>query len=324
MSTTRNQLIELLENNQQEYISGQQLCERLNISRTAVWKHMKELEKDGYRIVAVPKRGYRIIEFPDKLSKNTLQWGLQTSWLGRNIVHYPEISSTQKIGHQLALEGAAEGTVIIADQQTEGKGRMGRKWHSAKNEGIWMSIILRPQIIPQLAPQITLMTAVILAKAIETVTEVSPAIKWPNDIFINNRKTAGILTEMQAEQDEIQYIVLGIGINVNQSRDNLPEDIQKIATSIKQESGKQWRLVPLIQEIFIQFEQKYETFLQKGFTDIKEEWEMYGYKIGEQVRISSNKLTYPAKLIGLETDGALKVQKQDGSTESIYSAEILW
>ncbi len=324
MNTTRNQLIELLKRNNQSFISGQELSENLGISRTAVWKHMKELEKEGYQVQAIPRKGYRISGQPDKLSASSVKWGLRTTWAGKQLFHYPVVESTQAIGHQLAQKGSEEGTVIFADEQTAGKGRMGRKWHSAKTEGIWMSMILRPPILPYKAPQITLLTAVALAETIESLTKSKPAIKWPNDIFFQDRKAAGILTEMQAEQDEIQYIVLGIGMNVNQSITDLPEDIQKTATSLKHETGTDWDLAPIIQQILAAFEMHYENYLHHGFKAVKEKWEHYGYKIGDQVSVSANKQKYKAEIIGLAEDGALKVRKPDGCEENLYSAEIHW
>ncbi|WP_053219423.1 biotin--[acetyl-CoA-carboxylase] ligase [Virgibacillus senegalensis] len=324
MNTTRNQLIELLEGKNQEFFSGQKLSEQLGISRTAVWKHMKELEKEGYQLEAVPRKGYRISGRPEKLSESAIRWGLRTKWAGKNLYHYPVVHSTQIIGHQLAQEGASQGTVVIADEQTAGKGRMGRKWHSAKTDGIWMSMILRPPVVPQHAPQITLLTAVALAETIKSHTNLSPAIKWPNDIFLNHRKTAGILTEMQAEQDEIQYIVLGIGINVNQYLEQLPEEIQQTATSLRQETNKSWVIAPIVQEILATFEKYYEHYLNNGFEAIKQKWESFGYKIGEKVKVAANKQKYEAEILGLADDGALRVRRPDGLEENLYSAEIHW
>ncbi|WP_342745653.1 biotin--[acetyl-CoA-carboxylase] ligase [Sediminibacillus massiliensis] len=322
--TTRNKLIEILSKNRDGHISGQELSLQLDISRTAVWKHMKELEKDGYGIEAVPRKGYRITDFPDKLSANTVQWGLKTNKIGRRVIHKKEVLSTQIIGHQLAAEGAPEGTVVIADEQTAGKGRMNRKWHSAKGEGIWMSIVLRPGIMPHIAPQITLMTATVLANAIQEVTGLNPQIKWPNDIMINGRKTAGILTEMQAEQDQVQYIVLGIGMNVNQLETAMPAELHKKATSLRQETGQLWNLNTLIQTILSNFESAYDHFLQYGFSDTKQKWESLAYKMGEIVTINTPGRQWKAELVGLAANGAVQVRTADNKVETLYSAEIQW
>ncbi|WP_369813137.1 biotin--[acetyl-CoA-carboxylase] ligase [Virgibacillus halodenitrificans] len=233
MESTRNKLIDLLAKDKDTYISGQMLSEHLGISRSAVWKHMKNLEKDGYQIEGKSNKGYRIISFPDKLSENTIKWGLNTSWLGSKIIHKESTPSTQVIAHQLAQEGSPHGTIILADEQTSGRGRLNREWFSSKGKGIWMSIILRPEILPYLAPQLTLLTATVLAEVVQKNTTVTPMIKWPNDILINKKKTAGILTEMQAEQDQIQYVIIGIGMNINQTKEDIPIEIQSKATSLR-------------------------------------------------------------------------------------------
>src|SRR5690625_4504204 len=194
------------------FISGQALSVALNISRSAIWKHMNELKKDGYQIEAQSNKGYRITGFPEKISENTLKWGLDTVWAGKTIIHKEKVSSTQHIAHDAARKNAAHGTTVIADEQKEGKGRMNRSWQSARDKGIWLSLILRPEIQPQLAPQLTLLTATVLADVLSMHTDTKPMIKWPNDILLNEKKCAGILTELQAEQDQIQYIVIGIGL----------------------------------------------------------------------------------------------------------------
>lgn len=324
MENTRKQLIDLLETRLDQYTSGQMLSDKLNISRAAVWKHMKELEKDGYRIEAIAGKGYMIVSHPQKISANTIKWGLHTDWLGQHVIHKPSVTSTQQIAHIAAMEGAKNGTIIVADEQTEGKGRMDRSWHSAKNKGIWMSMILRPEILPTQAPQITLLAASALAELMERTIGVTPQIKWPNDILINHKKTAGILTEMQSEQDQIRYIVLGIGINVNHDPDEMPEDIRSLATSLKIESNQKWNIQTIIQEFLTIFEKEYDQFLATGFEQVKKKWERYGYKIGEVVPVQVGKELFDAKLIGIEADGALRVKKADSTEKVLYSAEIQW
>lgn len=324
MESTRNKLIELLAANQDHYISGQVLSDKLNISRNAIWKHMKELEKDGYVVEGKSKKGYQITGFPDKLSENTIQWGLNTKWAGKTIIHKETTPSTQIVAHQAANDGAEHGTIIIADEQTKGKGRMEREWHSAKNKGIWLSIILRPAILPYLAPQLTLLTATVMADAIYKHTNTQPLIKWPNDILVNNKKAVGILTEMQAEQDQIQYIVIGIGMNVNQQVNELPEDLQTIATSLQIETNKHWSIKPLIQDILQTFEDSYDAFIEKGFSDVKQKWENYGFKIGEYISIKTLREKWGGTFSGIAEDGALIVKISDGKTKKLYSGEIEW
>ncbi|MGM8211597.1 biotin--[acetyl-CoA-carboxylase] ligase [Virgibacillus sp. W0430] len=324
MSSTRNKLIQLLAERKDEFTSGQVLSEKLQISRSAIWKHMRELKKDGYTIEGVSNKGYRIIDYPSKLSENTIQWGLNTNWLGKKIIHKKSTPSTQRLAHQAALELAEHGTVLIADEQTEGKGRMDRSWHSSRNKGIWMSLILRPHILPYLAPQLTLLAATVIADVIYKHTLIKPQIKWPNDILIDQKKLAGILTEMQAEQDKVQYIVLGIGMNINQTIDDLPNDIKDKATSLQIETNKKWDLQQLIQKILETFEKKYEEYIINGFPNVKTEWEDYGFRINESIQITTMQSTWFGTFVGIAEDGALLAKRKDGKIERLYSAEIAW
>jgi len=324
MESTRNRIIELLAKNDKDYISGQAISEQLNISRNAVWKHMKELEKDDYIIEGKPNKGYRIIEYPDKTSENTVKWGLETSWLAQSIIHKETTPSTQILAHQAAQDNAAHGTVVISDEQTSGRGRLNRDWHSAKNDGIWMSIVLRPEILPQQAPQLTLLTATVLADVLTEQVKLKSSIKWPNDILIGQKKTAGILTEMQAEQDQIQYVVIGIGMNINQTVDQLPDDIKKRATSLHIETGETWSVRKLIQHILVKFEQVYDDYMENGFAEVKEKWESYGFKLGEKIQIKTFKEEWESEFLGVADDGALLTRTSKGETTKIYSAEIGW
>lgn len=324
MESTRKQLITLLAKNKYRYVSGQSLSEELNISRSAVWKHMNELKKDGFIIEGVPKKGYKVTGLPEKVSDNTIQWGLNTKWLGHHIVHKQTTSSTQHVAHQKVREDGGHGTVIVADKQTKGKGRMNRKWHSSHHQGVWMSIILKPVLAPQLAPQLTLLTATVLADVISASSQLKPQIKWPNDILINEKKVAGILTEMQAEQDQIQYIVIGIGMNVHHDLEVLPSELKNKATSLKIESRSAWNLRKLIQDILVQFEKTYDIYLNQGFPKIKHKWESYGFKIGEPILIKTLNKQWEAIFDGIAEDGALMVKNNDDTIQKVYSAEIEW
>ncbi|MFA1820733.1 biotin--[acetyl-CoA-carboxylase] ligase [Virgibacillus oceani] len=324
MESTRNKLISLLAKEKKSFISGQVLSDELNISRSAIWKHMNELKKDGYQIEAQSNKGYRITGFPEKISENTLQWGLETEWAGRTIIHKEMVSSTQTIAHVAARNNAAHGTVVIADEQKEGKGRMNRHWHAAKDQGLWLSLILRPEIQPQQAPQLTLLTATVLADVLSSYTDTKPMIKWPNDILLNEKKCAGILTEMQAEQDQIQYIVIGIGLNVNQDEKELAGTIQKQATSLKVETGKSWSMKELFQDFMPAFEKAYDTYLENGFSEIKRKWESYGFKIGKKIRIKTMNKSWDALFTGISDDGALIIEEESGELNTLYSAEVDW
>lgn len=324
MESTRNKLIRVLSENKNQYISGQEISDLLNISRNSVWKHMKALEKDGYEIEGIPRKGYRIKEIPNKVSDNTIKWGLKTKWLGQSIIHKSSTPSTQRLIHNAAQDNAPHGTVAIADEQTMGRGRMNRNWHSASQKGMWMSMLLRPEILPQQAPQLTLLAATVMADVIQEHTALQPLIKWPNDILLNKKKAVGILTEMQAEQDRIQYVVIGIGLNMNHLRKDLSEDIQDQATSLHIETGKEWDINKFVQHFLTAFESAYDQYINEGFSVTKAKWESYGFRIGEKIKISNLRDEREAIFHGIAEDGALLIQEQTGEISKLYSGEIHW
>jgi len=325
MSSTRQKLIQLLQENDTKYISGQYLSDKLNISRTAIWKHMNELKKDGYVIEGKANRGYRIISYPNKVSENTVRWNLQTEWLGKHVVHYESVPSTQPVAHKLAQNGASHGTVVIANEQTEARGRMDRPWYANTDKGMWLSIVIRPTIPPYIAPQLTLLTATVLAEVLADEVGVQAQIKWPNDLLINGKKVAGILTEMQAEQDQIQYVIIGIGLNVNQTREDFVDEVAHRATSLFVETNKEWDLVPLIQRILETFEAKYTEYIADGFHQVKKTWEDYGFKLHETIEIKTGKERWKGVFLGVAEDGALLAKRIcDQVVKKVYSAEIAW
>lgn len=323
MDTTRNRLIRILQDHRNSYISGQNLSEQLGISRAAVWKHMKALEADGYEIDAVPRKGYQVRRSPDKLSKNTLNWQLDTEWVGRKIIFEEELDSTQVLAKSLADQGAVHGTVVIADQQTSGKGTKGRSWHSPSGTGIWMSLIIRPDFGPREAAQLTLAAAVAIARVFRQ-NDIDAHIKWPNDIYLGGKKLAGILTEMQAEQDYIQHIVLGIGININQTASEIAPDIRNKATSLRIETDKEWKRQDLIHLIWKAFEDVYSLYIKKGFPHIREEWMQYALRLGYRVKATTPSAVFEAVFKGIGEDGELILENDDGSIQHLYSAELEW
>jgi BirA family biotin operon repressor/biotin-[acetyl-CoA-carboxylase] ligase len=321
-SETRKRLLKLFSEAKGDFISGQKISEILGCSRTAVWKHIEDLRKEGFELEAVRRLGYRIVKTPDKITANEIQLGLKTETLGRYIHFEEEVTSTQKIAHKLAYEGAKEGTIVVAEQQIAGRGRMDRKWFSPKGTGIWMSLILRPPIPPQKAPQLTLLTAVAIAQAIQEVTGIVPDIKWPNDILVNGKKCVGILTELQADPDRIHSVIIGIGINVNQELEHFPEDIRTIATSLSIEKGEKIKRVELIQEVLLKLETLYRQYLQHGFLPIKLLWEGYAVSIGKEITARTLTGTIQGLALGITEEGVLMLKDADGVVHYIHSADI--
>ena len=311
-STLRTRLIDLFSEAGDGFISGQKISDALGCSRTAVWKHIEELRKEGYEVEAVRRKGYRLIKKPGKLSESEIRFEL----------HYRDVlPSTQKTAHELANDGAPEGTLVVADKQTAGRGRMARVWHSQEGNGIWMSLILRPDVPLQKTPQLTLLSAVAVVQAIEAFTGVQAAIKWPNDLMIHGKKAVGILTELQAEEDRVRSVILGIGINVNQQETDFPGELQDIATSLSMEAGEKIDRAGLIQEILLTFEKRYQDYLNHGFTPIKLLWESYAVGLGNELRARTLQGTFYGKSLGIDDEGVLLLETRDG-IKKIYSADI--
>ena len=236
-STAKEELLKRLFKADGQPVSGQEIADQFGLSRTAIWKYVKELEQAGYEIGTIRKKGYYLITTPDKVNAANIKKYLTTTTYGQTIHYFETCDSTQLIAHDEAQNDASDGTVIISEEQTLGKGRMSRPWDSSASKGIWMSVIVRPALAPQQAPQMTLVAAVAVTRAIEEVTGINPDIKWPNDILINGKKVTGILTELQADPDRVKAIILGIGINVNQEEADFPYELKDIATSLKYRTG---------------------------------------------------------------------------------------
>jgi BirA family biotin operon repressor/biotin-[acetyl-CoA-carboxylase] ligase len=305
-----------------EALSGQQLAEEFGVSRTAVWKHIKDLEEQGYKIESVKKRGYILKQLPDKLEPFAIQSLLKTEKIGRVMEYAESCPSTQIIAHQLAQEGTPDGTVVLTEEQTAGRGRLARKWDSAAKKGIWMSVILRPNVVPQKAPQFTLVTAVAVVRAIEEVTGLKPEIKWPNDILLNGKKCTGILTELQSDADGIQALIIGIGMNANQLLEDFDPAIQDIATSLKMESGQEVNRQDLVRSLLYYLEQYTNMYIEQGFGILKLMWEGYSSTIGRPVRARMAKETLEGIAEGITDDGVLQLRTADGKLHGIYSADI--
>ncbi|MDZ5711989.1 biotin--[acetyl-CoA-carboxylase] ligase [Jeotgalibacillus haloalkalitolerans] len=321
-SKIRESILAALSSAEDSYFSGQELADQAGCSRTAIWKHIEDLRSSGFIIESKRKKGYRLLGKADELNENNLLVGLQTDRLGRFVHFFESVESTQKIAHRLAQENADEGTLVIAEEQVSGRGRMARTWYSPKGTGIWMSLLLRPSLPPQKAPQFTLIAAVAIVEAIEKVCGLKVDIKWPNDLLINGKKITGILTELQADSEQIHSLIIGIGINVNQDIEDFSEEIQQIATSLHIESGKTFSRAGIVQEILFNLEKYYAVYISEGFEPIKEIWEKYAITIGKHITARTLNKEIKGLASGITNEGVLKLIDENGETHLIYSADI--
>ena len=293
----------------------------MGISRNAVWKQIERLRREGAEVEAVTGRGYRLKDFEDAFGEKTIRMHLDTKWLGKELLFFDSIDSTNDELKRRAEKGAPEGLVAVADIQTKGKGRRGRGWETPAGENIAMSYLLRPDFAPETAPMMTLVMAMAAAKGIREVSGLEAGIKWPNDIVINGKKLVGILTEMTSEPDYIHEVVIGTGINVNNK--SFPEEISKTATSMYLEGGRVYSRAKTVAYITGAFERYYETFCEtKDMSRLRDDYDRICVNNEAEVRILDPKGEYEAKAHGINDRGELIVTRRDGSTEEIYAGEV--
>lgn len=288
------------------YVSGQELCEKFGVSRTAVWKAIKQLKAKGYEIEAVPHKGYHLKAAADVINVPELESLRKTKWIGQEVYYYDSIDSTNTKAKELAEQGASTGTLVVADRQVAGKGRRGRNWESPSNVGIFMTILLKPEINPNHASMLTLVAALAVAEAINDVTGACAQIKWPNDIVINGKKICGILTEMSAQFDYISNIVVGIGINVH--NESFPEDISQVASSLFLECGQKFHRAFIIEKVLENFEEYFEIFEEtEDLTGIMNSYNALLVNRGANVRVLDPKKPFEGKAMGITKKGELIV-----------------
>ena len=303
------------------FVSGQQLCDTFGVSRTAVWKAIDNLKKEGYEIEAVRNKGYRLVKVSEQMSKEAIKSLLKTAWMGQQVIYFDEIGSTNNEAKAAGDKGGVDGTLFVADMQTAGKGRRGREWKSPKGENIYMSLLLRPQIAPDQASMLTLVIALSLAQAVREMLGLDVGIKWPNDIVIGGKKICGILTEMTCEITAINYVVIGIGINVNQRK--FPDDIKDTATSLTLEMGAAVDRSQLIALTLQYFETNYELFVkEKSLRSLVDAYNEICVNCGKRVRVLEPGNEYEADSRGINEEGELIVRTDDGKIRHIYAGEV--
>lgn len=316
----RNKILDYFRNAHGEYVSGQQISDDLKVSRTAIWKHIKVLKERGYVFESSTRKGYRLLHAPNLLTELEINSVLSTESFGRNIIYRETAPSTNAIAKEEARRGAPEGTIVVAEEQTGGRGRLQRAWFSPYAKGIWFSLILRPHFSPLEASKCTLLAAVALVRAFHQAGLTEAGIKWPNDLLVKRRKIVGILTEMDATMEEINYIVMGMGINTDVARVDLPEDLRDKATSFLLE-GVRIPRKELLNLILMELETLYAEVETNGFATILDEWRKYSVTLGRDINVITPGYTYSGKAVDIDSDGCLLVETDHG-VERVLAGEV--
>ena len=320
---TKDRILKKLIQNKGKFISGEQISDKIGVSRTAVWKHILKLKEEGYEIQSVNKLGYQLINYGDIYDKSAIVSKLNTKILGQNLFFFDIIDSTNDELKRMAASGACEGTVVVAKSQTGGRGRRGRRWQSNADDGIYMSILLRPELLPKDVQCITLAASSAVCKVLKKYVENNLGIKWPNDILIDNKKVCGILTEMSAEPDKVQAIILGIGLNVWNRTEDFNDELKDTATSLHINTEKEIIRSTLVAQILKEFEDLYLHFIEKGSTaKFMNIWRAFSLTIGRDIIVYQGDKVWQAKALDVIDNGQLLVETPDGQRKTILSGEI--
>ena len=301
------------------FCSGEQLSADIGMSRAAFWKNIQELRKVGYEIEAVTNVGYRLKTIPDKLFPHEIQHGLKAEFVGQDVRYSETIDSTMDEAYRLGSEGAESGLIVVSESQTKGRGRMGRSWMSPSGKGVYFSLLLRPKMPLSEVAKMTLLTAVAVNEAIREVCDVDVQIKWPNDLLIGRKKVAGFLTELNAEMDQVRFIVIGVGLNVNTSLSALPD----VATSLKVETGKKVSRARVMQSILERIESRYVQAEREGFDGVFEKWKELSMTLGQTVNLKDGENVYSGRAVDLDSSGGLVIETKDGKRQTRWSGDVL-
>jgi BirA family biotin operon repressor/biotin-[acetyl-CoA-carboxylase] ligase len=302
-------------------ISGERIAKEIGVSRSMVWRWVQRLREVGVRVKGKPNTGYFLERVADILTPDMLRQQLKGSMFAKKIHHFFRTDSTNRVAMELAYAGEPEGTVVLAEEQTAGRGRAGRTWHSERASGIYVTLLLRPKISPVQAPLLTMMAGLSAHAAIEAQTGLRPDVKWPNDLMLNGKKLGGILTEMHAEPTLVRFVIVGIGLNVNQEK--FPADLSGTATSLRAETGKAQSRLELLARLLREFETDYNRFLREGSRSITERFpQVSSYARGKRVRVSNGSESYAGVTAGLLPEGLLQVQREDGALVTVFAGDV--
>lgn len=315
----KDTLLAVLKSNRGTYVSGEELSRMFGVTRTTVWKQVGQLRAEGYSVESSPRLGYRLVDTTDLILPAEVLDGLETARLGRRIVYLAETGSTNRLARELAAEGAPEGTLVLAEVQSGGRGRLGREWSSPAG-GIWMSLILRPELLPHQLQLLTLTAAVAAGEACELIAGVSPGIKWPNDLLCGGKKLAGILTEGSVEADRLDYLVLGIGVNANITEDDFLPELRDQATSLLLESGRKVDRAAWVRSFLWRLEGYYLN-AGEGLTAVLEEWRLRSVTLGRKIVVSMAGRMVEGMALDINDAGALLVRTENG-IEAVLAGDV--
>jgi BirA family biotin operon repressor/biotin-[acetyl-CoA-carboxylase] ligase len=318
------EVLRLLRDKAGQYLSGQAMSRELGVSRASVWKAVQSLRGKGFHIASSVNRGYKLESGPEHIEGLDIEVGLSTRIIGTSVFSFDSLPSTIDKAVALAQEGAPEGTVVVAEAQTGGRGRLGRTWSSPAGVGIWSSIILRPSIPPREAPKLTLLIAVGVAKTLNERYRLNARIKWPNDVIVNGKKICGVLTELLAEQDAVRYIIASFGLNVNQTRSGFPDEVARIATSMRIEAGRKLDRPRVFKDILMELDTQYVHFIPpgRGSASILEQWRELSCTLGKHVKVQLRDESIEGIARDIDDDGSLIIELADGGLLSVAYGDV--
>ncbi len=314
-------LLTLLSENATIVISGARIARETGMSRSTVWRSVEELRKLGVHVKGQRSAGYFLEKVPDVLMPDLLRKRLKGNLFGKRVFHFFKTGSTNTVAMELGFAGEPEGTVVVAEAQTAGRGRSGRSWHSEKGAGLYFTVLLRPRLAPAQAPLLTMLAGVSAHAAIAAQTGLQPELKWPNDLMVGGKKLGGILTEMHAEPNAMRFVIVGIGINVNQEK--FPAELASIATSIRKETGRMSYRLELLARLLAQFESDYNRFLREGPTFVTDRFEFVSsFTRGRRVRVDTGVESYVGTTAGLSPEGLLLIARDSGAIATVIAGDV--
>jgi len=314
-------LLTLLSENAMIVISGTRIAREIGVSRSMVWRWVEQLRKLGVQVKGQHSSGYFLERVPDILTPDLLRKRVKGNLFGKRVLHFFKTDSTNRVAMELGYAGEPEGTVVMAEAQTAGRGRAGRVWHSERGMGLYFTVLLRPRLSPAQAPLLTMLAGISAQMAIQAQTGLVPELKWPNDLLLNGKKLGGILTEMHAEPNTVRFVIVGIGINVNQEK--FPAELSASATSIRKESGRLTYRLELLARLLEQFESDYNQFLREGPSYVVERFQtVSSFAQGRRVRVDTGLETYSGTTAGLSPEGLLLVARENGPVVTVIAGDV--